>query len=142
MPPSIADIEAEIIDDFSLFEDWMDKYAYIIDIGKSLPPLDEKFKDERHRVHGCQSNVWLRAAQEDGRMVFEADSDAFISKGLIGLLIRVLSGQKPEAIVDAELGFVDATGIRQHLSGNRSNGLRAMIKKMKAYARQYASAEA
>lgn len=140
--PSIADIETEIIEDFALFEDWMDKYAYLIDIGKALPPLDEQYKDDLHRVRGCQSKVWLHARHDAGRIHYAADSDAFITKGLIGLLIRVLSGQKPEDIVAAELRFIDATGIRQHLSGNRSNGLGAMIKKMQAHARHYLPTEA
>lgn len=140
--PSIAAIETEIIEDFGLFEDWMDKYAYLIDIGKALPPLEDRYKDERHRVRGCQARVWLHARLENGRMWYTADSDAFITKGLIGLLIRVLSGQKPEDIVTAELSFIDTIGIRQHLSGNRSNGLSAMIKKMKAHARSYLPAEA
>ena len=130
----IPTIEAEIIDEFSLFDDWMDKYAYLIDIGKSLEPLDDRFKEDAFRVKGCQSNVWLRSWSEDDRIHFEADSDAIITKGLIGLLVRVLSRQPPSDIVDARLDFVDKIGLRKHLSTNRSNGLTAMIRKMKQHA--------
>lgn len=130
----IAAIEAEIVDEFALFDDWMDKYAYLIEMGKSLPPLDESFKQEPFRVKGCQSNVWLRAWEEEGRVQFEADSDAMITKGLIALLMRVLSDQPPGVVVDADLRFVDEIGLRKHLSPNRSNGLTAMIAKMKSHA--------
>lgn len=132
--PDIATIEAEIVDEFALFDDWMDKYAYLIEMGKSLPPLDEAFKQEPFRVKGCQSNVWLRSWENDGRVQFEADSDAMITKGLIALLIRVLSDQPPGDVVEANLRFVDEIGLRKHLSPNRSNGLTAMIAKMKSHA--------
>lgn len=130
----IAAIEEEIVEEFSIFDDWMDKYAYLIDMGKSLPPLDEVYKQDTFRVKGCQSRVWLRAWEDDGRIQFEADSDAMITKGLIALLIRVLSGQAPADIVDSKLEFVDQIGLRKHLSPNRSNGLTAMIGKMKSHA--------
>ena len=130
----IATIEAEIIDEFSLFDDWMDKYSYLIDIGKNLAPLDDEFKQEAFRVKGCQAKVWLRTWSENERINFEADSDAMITKGLIALLVRVLGGQSPSDIVDARLDFVDEIGLRKHLSTNRSNGLTAMIRKMKQHA--------
>ena len=137
--PTIAEIEAEIVDDFELFDDWMERYAYIIEIGKNMPDLDDQYKSEPYRVHGCQSMVWLHATSANGTVQFEADSDAFITKGLIGLLIKVLSGQPARDIQQAELAFIDQIGIRQHLSTNRSNGLSAMIKKMKHYATQFSS---
>lgn len=133
-PPDIPACEAEIIDEFAIVDDWMDKYAYLIDMGKSLEPLNEEFKQDIFRVKGCQSRVWLRAWQDDHRVYFAADSDAMITKGLIALLIRVLSGQPAPAIVAADLDFLDETGLRKHLSANRSNGLTAMITKMKSHA--------
>ena len=132
--PDIATLEAEIVDEFLVVDDWMDKYAYLIDMGKDLPPLDAAFKQEVFRVKGCQSNVWLRAWDESDFVFFEADSDAMITKGLIALMIRVLSGQPATAIVASDLGFLDKIGLRKHLSANRSNGLTAMISKMKAHA--------
>lgn len=131
---TIPQIEAEIVEEFSLFDDWMDRYAYLIDIGKSLPDLDEEFKTEAFRVKGCQSNVWLHSWVDDGRVFFEADSDALITRGLVGLLMRVLSGQPAPEVADARLDFVDKIGLRQHLSTNRSNGLTAMINRMKTSA--------
>lgn len=130
----ISAIESEIIEEFSLFDDWMDKYQYIIDMGQSLEPIDEVHKKKENLVHGCQSQVWLAAKEADGKIVYEADSDAIITKGLIALLIRVLSNNTAEDIVKAELGFVDQIGIREHLSPTRSNGLNNMIKQMKFYA--------
>jgi len=127
-------IEAEIVEEFELFDDWMDKYAYLIDVGKGLASLDEVYKQEAFRVKGCQSKVWLRSWSDGMHIHFEADSDAMITKGLIALLIRVLSGQPASDIVAANLGFVDQIGLRQHLSANRSNGLTAMITKMKTHA--------
>jgi cysteine desulfuration protein SufE len=132
--PDIASIEAEIVDEFQSVEDWMDKYAYLIDMGKTLPPLDAAFKQEVFRVKGCQSQVWLSASDKDDRVYFQADSDAMITKGLIALLIRVLNGQLAGAIVEADLRCLDEIGLRKHLSTNRSNGLTAMIAKMKAHA--------
>jgi cysteine desulfuration protein SufE len=134
MARSISEISAEIIEEFSLFDDWMDKYQYLIEIGHNMPPLDESEKTEENIVRGCQSKVWLDAHYEDGNVIFGADSDAIITKGLIGLLTRVYSGQPPDKILSSELEFIDEIGIREHLSPNRSNGLNAMIKKMKLYA--------
>lgn len=131
---TIQEIEAELVDEFSFFDDWMDKYQHIIDMGQELPSLEDESKSEDNIVHGCQSRVWLASGQEAGKVVYRADSDAIITKGLIAMLIRVLSGQTPEDIVKAELGFVDKIGIREHLSPTRSNGLNAMIKQMKYYA--------
>lgn len=131
---SIAAIEVEVIEEFGLFDDWMDKYAYLIDVGKTLSPINEAYKIPAFSVKGCQSNVWLHAKNCDGAICYEADSDAMITKGLIALLVRILDGQQADDIVSADLGFVDAIGLRQHLSSNRSNGLSAMIRQMKNYA--------
>ena len=131
---TIFEIENEIVEEFSLFDSWDDKYEYIIDLGKKLPPLDEKYKLDENRVRGCQSTVYLVADSRDGRIYYEADSDAVIVKGLISMLIRVLSGQSPEAIIDAKLDFVREIGMMTHLAQTRSNGLLAMIKQMKNYA--------
>lgn len=131
---TIHDIQDEIIEEFSLFDDWEGKYEYIIDLGKKLPPLNEAYKTENHIIKGCQSRVWLHAALEDGKIVFNGDSDAVIVKGLIALLIRVLSGHTPEEIVQADLYFIDQIGMAQHLAQTRANGLAAMLKQMKLYA--------
>ena len=130
----IAAIENEIVEEFSLFDSWDDKYEYIIDLGKKLPPLDEKYKLDENRVRGCQSTVYLVAKHDEGKIWYEAESDAVIVKGLISMLIRVLSGQSPEAIIEAQLGFVREIGMMTHLAQTRSNGLLAMIKQMKNYA--------
>jgi cysteine desulfuration protein SufE len=134
MSKPIPEIEAEIIEEFSLFDDWMDKYQYIIEMGQSLPALDETRKTEDNIVHGCQSQVWLTAEAGPAQVQYTADSDAIITKGLIAMLMRVLSGHSPDEILHAELNFVDKIGIREHLSPTRSNGLNAMIKQMKYYA--------
>lgn len=131
---TIQEKEQEIIQEFEHFDDWLDKYNYIIEIGKEVPELGEEYKTKKYLISGCQSQVWLHAYMEDGLVKFEADSDAIITKGIIGLLIRVLSGQKPEDIVDADLGFVDEIGLKEHLSPTRSNGLLSMIKQVKLYA--------
>ncbi len=133
----IREIEEEIIEEFSLFDDWMDKYNYIIEVGKNLDNLDEKYKQEKYLIKGCQSQVWVYPENKDGRLYFKADSDALITKGIVGLLIRVLSGQKPQDIVDADLSFIDEIGLKEHLSQTRSNGLLNMIKQMKLYALAY-----
>lgn len=126
---------AQIEEDFSLFDEWVDKYAYIIDLGKSLPLIDSKYKDEQHLIRGCQSQVWLSAEPDgNGNVVFTADSDAIITKGIISLLIKVLSGQKPEDIAAADLSFIDRIGLSSHLSPTRANGLYEMIRQMKYYA--------
>ncbi|TVQ45704.1 MAG: SufE family protein [Saprospirales bacterium] len=131
--PNINDIQNEIIEDFSLFDDWMEKYEYIIDMGKSLPLIDEKYKTDDYIIKGCQSKVWLKAEKEGDRVNFYADSDAVITKGIISMLIKVLSGQRPEEIANADLYFIEKIGLKEHLSPTRSNGLVSMIKQMKYY---------
>jgi cysteine desulfuration protein SufE len=135
---SMADIEAEIVEEFNLFEDQLDKYEYLIDIGKKLPPLDAKYASDDFLVKGCQSKVWLHAYEKDGRIYFEADSNTAITKGIIALLVRVLSGQKASDILNNPLAFIDLINLRSHLSSQRSNGLTSMIHKMKAYAKAFA----
>lgn len=130
---SIQTIQQEIVNEFSLFSDWMEKYEYIIELGKSLPLINETKKDDDHLIKGCQSKVWLDANVKNGRVQFTADSDAVITKGIISLLIRVLSNQKPEDIAQADLFFINEIGLREHLSPTRSNGLLSMIKQMKMY---------
>lgn len=131
---TIDEIQAELIEDFSFFEDWMAKYEYIIQLGKELPLIDPQYKTADHLIKGCQSQVWLHAKMEEGLVVFTADSDAIITKGLVSLMIKVLSNQAPEAITKADLHFVDAIGLTEHLSPTRANGLLSMIKQMKLYA--------
>lgn len=132
---TINEIQEEIIDEFSELDDWMDRYAYIIDLGNQLPPIDEKFKTPQHLIEGCQSRVWLNAELTPaGKVTFEADSDAIIVKGIIALLIKVLNNQSPQDILDADLHFIDAIGLSEHLSPTRSNGLLAMVKQIKVYA--------
>jgi cysteine desulfuration protein SufE len=131
---SIAETEKEIIEEFGLFDSWDDKYEYIIDLGKKLPPLDLKFKTDENRVRGCQSSVWLVADYKDGRLYYQADSDAMIVKGLISMLIRVLSGRTPNEIIEARLDFIREIGMTTHLAQTRSNGLLSMVKQMKHYA--------
>ena len=130
---SIDDIQKEIIEEFSFFGDWMEKYEYIIDLGKQLPLIDDAYKDEEHLIKGCQSQVWLHAEQTADRVQFTADSDAVITKGIIALLVRVLSGQKAEDIAESNLHFIDDIGLKEHLSQTRSNGLVSMVKQMKLY---------
>lgn len=130
----IAEIEDEIVEEFSLFDSWDDKYEYIIDLGKKLPALDDQYKIDENRVRGCQSTVYLIANHNDGKIYYEAESDAVIVKGLISMLIRVLSGQPADAIIEAKLDFVREIGMMTHLAQTRSNGLLAMIKQMKNYA--------
>ena len=129
---TINEIQDDIIDEFSMFEDWSDKYEYIIDVGKKLPPLPEQYKTEAYKIKGCQSQVWMHSRLgEDGKVFFEGDSDAIIVKGLIGLLIRALSGQKPEDVAKTNLYFIDKVGMSGHLAQTRSNGLASMVKQMK-----------
>lgn len=135
--PSISSIENNIIEDFSMFETWEEKYEYIIDIGKKLAPLDEKYKTEDFKIKGCQSSVWIHSFEKDGKVFFEGDSDAVIVKGLVSLMIQVLSGHTPKEIIDAPLAFIDQVGLSSHLAQTRSNGLRAMIKQMKLDATAY-----
>ncbi|MBR1388525.1 MAG: SufE family protein [Prevotella sp.] len=131
---TINDIQDEIIDEFSGFDDWMDKYQLLIDLGNDLEPLDEKYKTEQNLIDGCQSRVWLQADHTDGTIRFQAESDALIVKGIVALLIRVLSGHTPQEILDADLYFIDQIGLKEHLSPTRSNGLLAMVKQMRMYA--------
>lgn len=138
---SINSIQDEIIDEFSGFSDWMDKYSLIIETGNSLPALDEKYKTPENIIEGCQSRVWVHANYENGVITFEADSDAIIVKGIISLLIRVLSGQTPDDILNADLYFIDEIGLKEHLSPTRSNGLLAMVKQIKMYALAFKSKE-
>ena len=127
----IKDIQEEIVDEFSMFDDWMQRYEYIIDLGKNLPLIQEEFKTDDNLIKGCQSKVWLDAEFREGTMHFKADSDAIITKGIIGLLIRVLDNETPEEILKNELFFIDRIGLHEHLSPTRSNGLASMVKKMK-----------
>ena len=128
---SIAEQEQEIIEEFGMFDQWDDKYQYIIDLGKSLEPLDDKYKTEDRLIKGCQSRVWLHTEQKDGKVYFHADSDAIITKGLVALMVRVLSGHEAKEIVEAPLTFIDEIGLKEHLSPTRSNGLVSMVKQMK-----------
>lgn len=138
---TINQIQDEIIDDFSGLTDWMDKYALIIDMGNSLPPIDERHKTPENLIEGCQSRVWVAAEYVNGRIEFTADSDAIIVKGIISMLLRVLSHQTPSDILDADLYFIDEIGLREHLSPTRSNGLLAMVKQIKMYALAYKTKE-
>lgn len=128
---TILEIEQEIIEDFSLFDNWEDKYEYVIDLGKKLPSLSEEYKTEEYKIKGCQSSVWIHSYFKDGKVFYEGDSDAVIVKGLVSLMIKVLSGHSPKDIVAAPLDFINATGLSSHLAQTRSNGLRSMIKQMK-----------
>ena len=131
---NINEIEQEIIEEFSNFDDWMDKYNYLIEMGKTCPVIDERDKTENNLIKGCQSRVWLNAEYSNGKVSYKADSDAVITKGIASLLIRALSEQAPDEILNADLGFLDKIGLKEHLSPNRSNGLTAMVKQMKLYA--------
>ena len=131
---TIEEIEREIVDEFSVFDDWMDKYAYLIELGSGLEGMDESHKTEENLIKGCQSRVWFHAELKDGRLFFTADSDAIITKGIAGLLIRVFSGPDPEDIAKADLHFIDEIGLTHHLSPTRSNGLLSMVKQIKMYA--------
>lgn len=131
---TIQEIQDEIIEEFSELDDWMDRYQLLIDIGSEQEPLDEKYKTESNLIDGCQSRVWLQADYQDGKLWFTAESDALIVKGIVSLLIRVLSGHTPQEILDADLYFIERIGLREHLSPTRSNGLLAMVKQMRAYA--------
>lgn len=130
----IKDIQEEIVDEFSMFDDWMQRYEYIIELGKNLPLIKEEFKVDENLIKGCQSKVWLQGEQNDDKIVFTADSDAILTKGIIAILIRVFSNQTPKDIIDAEMGFIDEIGLKEHLSPTRANGLVSMIKNIKMYA--------
>ena len=134
---TINEAQDEVIEEFADFTDWMDKYQLLIDLGNELKPLDDKYKTEDNLIDGCQSRVWLQADYEEGRITFSAESDALIVKGIIALLIRVLSGHTPKEILDADLYFIDRIGLKDHLSPTRSNGLLAMVKQIRMYAAAY-----
>lgn len=134
---TIKAIQEEIIDEFSMFDDWMQRYEYMIELGKSLPLIDEQYKTDDNIIKGCQSKVWVHAELEEDKLLFTADSDAIITKGIIALLIRVFSNQKPKDIMEADTQFIDEIGLKEHLSPTRANGLVSMIKQMKLYAVAY-----
>ncbi len=134
---TIKNIQDEIVDEFSMFDDWMQRYEYIIDLGKNLPLIDESRKTEDNIIKGCQSKVWLDAKEIDGKLQFFADSDAILTKGIIAILIRAFSDQKPQDILDANTDFIDEIGLKEHLSPTRANGLVSMVKKIKLYALAY-----
>ncbi len=133
----IEEIEREIVEEFSIYEDWMDKYAYLIELGKELAPMDETHKTEDNLIRGCQSRVWFHADYRDGLLYFSGDSDAIITKGLVALMLRVFSGHKPEDIARSDISFIDTIGLSTHLSPTRSNGLLAMLKQIKYYGLAY-----
>ncbi|MEI6275730.1 MAG: SufE family protein [Prolixibacteraceae bacterium] len=134
---TIEEIQQEIISDFAVYEDWMDKYTYLIEQGNELEPIDAAFKVDQNLIRGCQSRVWLQQRLEGGILYFDAESDALIVKGLVALLMKVFSGRTPQEILDAEPYFIDEIGLKQHLSPTRSNGLMAMVKQIKLYALAY-----
>lgn len=131
---TIKEIQEQIVTEFSYFDNWMDRYNHLIDMGKNCPLIDEKFKTKNYLISGCQSRVWLHASLQDGRIIFTADSDAVITKGIVNLLIKVFSNQPADDIIDADISFIDEIGLKEHLSPTRSNGLMSMIKQMKLYA--------
>ena len=131
---SIKEIQDEIVDEFSMFDDWMERYEYIIELGKKLPLIQEEFKTENNLIKGCQSKVWLQGEQNDEKIIFTADSDAILTKGIIAILIRSFSNQKAVDILEADMGFIDEIGLKEHLSPTRANGLVSMIKNIKMYA--------
>ena len=134
---SIAEIQNELVDEFSVFDDWMQRYEHMIDLGRSLPLIDEHYKVDDNLIKGCQSKVWVHADLEDDKLIFTADSDAIITKGIIAILVRVLSNQRPQDIIDADMDFIDEIGLKEHLSPTRANGLVSMIKQLKLYAIAY-----
>ncbi|KKB52194.1 MULTISPECIES: SufE family protein [Parabacteroides] len=138
---TINELQDNVIEEFSAFDDWMDKYALLIDLGNSLPALEDKYKTESNLIEGCQSRVWLQADYEDGKIIFKGESDAVIVKGIVSLLINVLSGHTPQEILDTDLYFIEQIGLKEHLSPTRSNGLVAMVKQMRMYALAYKTKE-
>jgi len=138
---TINETQDEIIAEFSDFDDWMDRYQLLIDLGNEQQPLNERYKTDQNLIEGCQSRVWLQADDVDGRLVFQAESDALIVKGIVALLVRVLSGHTPDEILSADLYFIDRIGLREHLSPTRSNGLLAMVKQMRMYALAFKAKE-
>ena len=139
---TINELQDEVIEEFSDFDDWMDKYQLLIDLGNEQEPLDEKYKTEQNLIDGCQSRVWLQADMEDGNVVFQAESDALIVKGIIALLIKVVSGHTPDEILNSDLYFIEKIGLKEHLSPTRSNGLLAMVKQMRMYALDFKAKQA
>ena len=131
---NIKEIQNEIVSEFSMFDDWMERYEYIIELGKGLPIIEEQFKTEDNIIKGCQSKVWVHAEEKEGKVIFSADSDAILTKGIIAIIIRAFSNQTPAAILEANTDFVDEIGLKEHLSATRANGLVSMIKKIKMYA--------
>lgn len=138
---SINELQDNVIEEFADFDEWMDKYALLIDLGNSLPPLEEKYKTESNLIEGCQSRVWLQADYVDGKILFKGESDAVIVKGIVSLLISILSGHTPQEILDADLYFIEKIGLKEHLSPTRSNGLVAMVKQMRMYALAFRTKE-
>ena len=138
---TINELQDNVIEEFSAFDDWMDKYALLIDLGNSLPPLEEKYKTESNLIEGCQSRVWLQADYVDGKILFKGESDAVIVKGIVSLLINIISGHTPQEILDADLYFIEKIGLKEHLSPTRSNGLVAMVKQMRMYALAFRTKE-
>ena len=134
---SIESIQNDLVDEFEMFDDWMERYEYLIELGKHLPLIAEENKTEDKLIKGCQSKVWLHSELKDGKVVFTADSDAIITKGIVAIMVRVFSNQNPEAILDANTDFIDKIGLKEHLSPTRANGLVAMIKQLKLYAVAY-----
>lgn len=134
---TIKEIQEEIIDEFSMFENWEERYQYMIDLGKSLPLINEEYKTEDHLIKGCQSRVWVHSEMKNDKVIFTADSDAIITKGIIAILIRVFSNQNPKDIIEADTAFIDEIGLKEHLSPTRANGLVSMIKQLKMYALAY-----
>lgn len=138
---TINELQNNVIEEFADFDDWMDKYALLIDLGNSLPPLEEKYKTESNLIEGCQSRVWLQADYVDGKILFKGESDAIIVKGIVSLLISILSDHTPQEILDADLYFIEKIGLKEHLSPTRSNGLVAMVKQMRMYALAFRTKE-
>lgn len=138
---TIKEIQNSIIEDFSMFDDWMDRYAMLIEMGKECPIIDDQYRNDQYLINGCQSRVWLHAELKDGKVYYTADSDAVITKGIIYLLIKVFSGQTPKDILAADLSFLDEIGLKEHLSPTRSNGLLSMLKQMLLYAEAFAATE-
>ena len=138
---TINELQNNVIEEFADFDDWMDKYALLIDLGNSLPPLEEKYKTESNLIEGCQSRVWLQADYVDGKILFKGESDAVIVKGIVSLLISILSDHTPQEILDADLYFIEKIGLKEHLSPTRSNGLVAMVKQMRMYALAFRTKE-
>lgn len=134
---TIQDIQQDIIEEFAMFDDWMQRYEYMIELGKSLPLIEDQYKTDEHIIKGCQSKVWVKSEMKDNNVVFTADSDAIITKGIIAILIRVFSNQSPQAIIEANTDFIDEIGLKEHLSPTRANGLVSMIKQLKLYAVAY-----